>query len=268
MLRWWLFRIRMWTDVQKSRLRMGLFMHRRAARASGIAAAIAALVSLAFFAWIAWPRPPVCSGLVRAQACELMEAGRYTDALADIEEHRKREPEKSIWAGLTDLMLKEMTVRLRLHYLAGGKMPIKKVQAGKLALSTSDKYYYVVDPSESCYLYLFQISSAGELRQLFPNKALSGARNPIPAGRQQIPASPGRLELKPPAGQERVIFVAARWALPELESLAKQVSQTKDTNMRQEVFRRFLARVANEKQHTGQLGGLVFAEASFTNSGL
>ena len=264
----WMYRIRMWRYMFASRFHMYFFMHRRQVLLSGLLMALAAVMGVGFWGWIVWPRPAVCTGVMRAQACGLMEQGRYDDALADIEAHLKREPGAKNWRGLKDMMLKEMTVDFHLQYLSGGKLPVKRAQSGKLVLSPSDKYYYVVNPSESCHLYLFQINSGGELLQLFPNPANSGTRNPMAPGRQLIPAAPVRLELKPKAGEERVILVAARWAIPEFEPQALKALGDKDAARRRETFQRFLERVANENRNTDRLGGLVFGEARFRNSGL
>jgi len=69
------------------------------------------------------------------------------------------------------------------------------------------------------------------------------------------------------AGEVRVLIVAARWALPELEDLAKAAANERDAARRRLALDRFLARVDNEKQHADRLGGLSFGEAQFANSG-
>ena len=267
MLAMFTIRMRMWWFRVKYRLDTTMLIHRRRVVSFCLALVAVAAVAMGYKVWAAWPRPPVCSGVLRAQPCELMERGDYDAALASIEAHLQKEPGQKTWPGLKDLMLREMTVSFRIQYLAGGKMPARRVERGKLTLSPSDKYSFVVRPSEKCYLYLFQIGSTGELQRVFPNKTYSPAKNPVPAGEQFIPASPKRLQVNPVAGEEYVVMVAARWARPELESLAQKAAKERDAGRRQQVIQQFMERIKNEREHTEQLGGLVFGESRFRNSG-
>jgi hypothetical protein len=249
-----------------SSIRYWVFSHPGMVKAFKMAGVLAAVAVVAYLGWTMWPHTSPASAATSAER-KVISSGRYDDALRDIDGHLSRDPGNKEWTGLKDRLLKKLTVRLKLHYLRGNKLPLQKAERGKLTLSPSDTYYYVVEPSESCNLYVFQIHSSGELTQIFPNKANSSTRNPVPAGKQQVPSGPQGLRLKGRSGEERVIAVAARWELPELEQLAKAVSVQRDPAKRQAALARFQARMDNEKRYSPQLGGLVFGEASFQNSG-
>jgi hypothetical protein len=239
-------------------------MYRRNRR---IASGVAVLLALGFWGWFLWPKASLSASAATSGARKLTASGRYDEAIREIDDHLRQSPGNKDWSALKDEIDKEMTVSLRLHYLRGNKLPVQKADRGKLTLSPSDTYYYVVDPSESCNLYLFEIGSSGELAQIFPNRAYSSAKNPVPPGRQQVPSGPQGLRSKDRAGEERVIVVAARWEMPELEQLAKAASAQTDPAKRRSALARLLARIDNEKQYAPQLGGLGFGEASFHNSG-
>ena len=264
---WW-FKLRLWLTMLAGSVRVWKLLHPNTVVYTGTVLTAAIVIALGFWGWVMWPQSSLESSWASSQANKLVKQGRYDEALKSIDEHLARDPSHRPWTGLRDHLLREMKVDVRLLYLHGNKMPLKSAQSGKLTLSASDKYWYVVNPSESCHLYLFQINSAGELLQVFPNPVNSAAKNPIPPGRQEIPAGPQKLQLNQTAGVEQVIFVAARWEIPELEELARKAAGETDGGKREQAVTRFLARVENERRYRERLGGLVAGGARFTNSGL
>jgi len=150
----WLMRLRIRRQVFVSRVRIRLMNRRNKFLAAGALIGVAALGALSFWGWIMWPQTSLFSSRATAQARGLIEKGRYDQALREIDDHLAQNPSDRAWAGLKDQMLKEMKVELRLHYLRGNKLPVQNAERGKLALSPSDTYYDVVNPSESCHLYL------------------------------------------------------------------------------------------------------------------
>jgi hypothetical protein len=163
-------------------------------------------------------------------------------------------------------MHSDLRVDFRLEYLPQQRGRAVTGNAG-LKLSTEDPYYFVVTPSESCYLYLFQIHSTGEVLQVFPNRKYTKGESQVSPGKMRIPSGTEWFRVPPQPGEEQVVLVAAKWAIPELENLASSAAADKDPERRRQHVERLLSRAAIEDKYSPNLPGLVFGSDRFINAG-
>ena len=261
----WMFRLKMWWDTLAFPMGAGPFLPRNRVRSFTILLAVAIMTASGFVARAFWPQQ---AAPTTAKARKLAEKGNYDDALRIIETNLQKNPNSKPWADMKDSLLKEMKVDLRLLYYRQNKSPRRKAKEGKLDLSPSDSYYFVVDPSESCYLYLIQVNGIGDLKVVYPETVADRGTRQVAPGARQIPSGPQKLHLDNVKGMEKVLMVAARWQIPELLELARQAEAETDAARRKTAHERLLARVDIERRYAGRLGGLVFGEGSFLNTGL
>ncbi len=185
------------------------------------------------------------------------DAGRYDDARRVIQSQLASNPGNQDVLRLRTDFDDELRVDFQLRYLPGGKAPaIVRPNPDGVRLSSADSYYYTVDLSAPCFLYVFSIDAAGRVTVLAPNREFVPTANPLPRGRHRIPDGYGFLRTSGPAGVETVYLVATRWRHAEFERLA-----------RRPVIDSLLGRLKLEDQATNRLPGLVYGEFAFDNLG-
>jgi hypothetical protein len=75
---------------------------------------------------------------------------------------------------------------------------------------------------------VYQLDAAGQAEQLFPNVKLSGATNPVVARQAYtLPADGQWLGLRGTPGDEEIVVVASRNALPDALALVKREAPTR-----------------------------------------
>jgi hypothetical protein len=146
-------------------------------------------------------------------------------------------------------------------------MPERTGAGSELAVSPADTYYYSVNPTASCYLYLFQVNSSGDVLRLFPNRKYGPASNPVQPGKHRIPDGSGWLRVKAVPGTEQVFMVAARWEIPALDRLGGEIEAETDSAKRRKLHDLILKRLSIEEGSTEKLPGLVYGTTQFTNTG-
>jgi hypothetical protein len=95
-----------------------------------------------------------------------------------------------------------------------------------VGLTADDSYRLVLQPTEACYVYVYQRMSSGALALLYPNRAYSPAQNPVGAGETiYLPSEPNGFYLDEGDGAVRLYVVAAKTPLSELDALYEGYSQ-------------------------------------------
>jgi hypothetical protein len=101
---------------------------------------------------------------------------------------------------------------------AGGKL---RVMDENSVLSSGDGFAIYVNPSDPCYVYVFQIDSTGRSFRLFPNTEYETGANPVlPATGAWLPNDRKLYEMDETTGKEYVYVFAAREPIKELEGPA------------------------------------------------
>lgn len=94
---------------------------------------------------------------------------------------------------------------------------LKPLYEGQV-LKSGDAYAIYVNPSDTCYLYIFQIDETGKSFRLFPNRDFQTSQNPVIGGKRiWIPNENNVYYLDETTGRERFYIMASRNPIPELE---------------------------------------------------
>ena len=85
-------------------------------------------------------------------------------------------------------------------------------------LKSGDSYALYVRPSDSSYLYVYQVDAMGKTYRLFPNPEFKTATNPVsPAGDIWIPNESDLFFLDDTTGKERIFIFASSERVAEFE---------------------------------------------------
>jgi hypothetical protein len=103
-----------------------------------------------------------------------------------------------------------------------------------LALTSADNYRLLLEPADERHVYVYQLTSSGELVQHFPNEQVNVAQNPLHKGQvYYLPAEPNCFYLDEHTGIERLYVVASTKPLSELAGSFARYSQESDGADRQ-----------------------------------
>jgi hypothetical protein len=98
-------------------------------------------------------------------------------------------------------------------------------------LSSDDRYFITMRPSQASYFYIFQIDSTGKLDWLFPANSFSkdsSGGNPVSAGAMtKVPPADRAFYLDENLGFEHLYVVATPGPWPELEAALSQAVQAR-----------------------------------------
>ena len=76
-----------------------------------------------------------------------------------------------------------------------------------------------VRPSDTCFIYIYQLDAQGKSTRVFPNEAFKTARNPVPAGAGLwVHNEKDVLVLDETTGKERLYVFGSPRSVPELET--------------------------------------------------
>jgi hypothetical protein len=110
-----------------------------------------------------------------------------------------------------------------------GKEQLETINEGDV-LQSGEAYALFVQPSDGCYLYVYQTDAAGETFRLFPNPAFKTADNPVAGGKDLwVPNGEQLLTLDQTTGKERIYVFASLQRVPELENAVKLENKKLDT---------------------------------------
>jgi len=130
-----------------------------------------------------------------------------------------------------DRIVNEKNIKLSLDVLfyyegEDGRMQI--LNEGDV-LKSGDGYAIYVKPSDSCYLYVYQVDALGKSYRLFPNQDFETVLNPLPpAGDLWIPNAAKLFTLDETTGKEYFYIFASPDKMPDFEGQAAVELTKKD----------------------------------------
>jgi len=123
-------------------------------------------------------------------------------------------------------------------YRPGGTGELKPISNGAI-LNSGDHYKIIFKPDQNCYIYIYQVDSAGQIFQLFPMSEFKGVKvnneNPAVKGKNHVIPSPDKsFRLDKQVGKERIYLIASKEPNAELEGLYSTLqSARQQRNMQQ-----------------------------------
>lgn len=112
-------------------------------------------------------------------------------------------------------------------YRARGEQEFRQLQDDG-TLRSGDLFKIIFTPKQTCYIYIFQIDSAGQIFSLFPMEEFGGVRlhnvNPVQAGKTYyLPAENKSFQLDDVTGLEQIYFLASRKPDAQLEAQYQKI---------------------------------------------
>ncbi|MCX7013170.1 MAG: DUF4384 domain-containing protein [Candidatus Sumerlaeota bacterium] len=96
------------------------------------------------------------------------------------------------------------------------------VTTDHLSVRTGQQLKYVIQTDPGVYLYMLHAGASGECSVLAPTAVGPNAQNFLQAGLPYSVPSTGWIRVAPPAGTERLVLVAAKHRIPEIDALISQ----------------------------------------------
>lgn len=121
----------------------------------------------------------------------------------------------------------QLQIDVNYIYRARGDREFRQLQDGG-TLRSGDLFKIIFTPKQHCYIYIFQIDSAGQIFSLFPMEEFGGVRlhnvNPVQAGKTYyLPAENKSFQLDDVTGLEQVYFLASLKPDVQLEAQYQQI---------------------------------------------
>jgi hypothetical protein len=114
-------------------------------------------------------------------------------------------------------------------------------QPAAVMLTADDNYRLLLEPGESRYITIYQLTSSNGLVQLFPHEAHRPARNPLSIGQETyVPSEPNWFHLGQDTGQERLHVIASAQPMQDLEELYARYRRAVFPARRQELLARLV----------------------------
>ena len=115
---------------------------------------------------------------------------------------------------------------LNIIFRTGKNDTFKPLTEGSILYSGAH-YKIIFTPSVNCFVYIFQMDSAGKIFQLFPMESFAGVRvdnfNPVQKDKTYyLPAEGKSFQLDEQIGTEKIYFLASRERDLELEKLYQE----------------------------------------------
>jgi hypothetical protein len=208
--------------------------------------------------------PSALDSATYQEIVQSISKGQYGDAVERLSQVLKTNPGLKGLKDLNSQLMDELNVDFKFNYLPGRRRQIMTRQTSPgVVLTQKDPYYLIVNSSEPCYLYLFQLQSSGELAQLFPNKKYAPTVNPVPGGPIRVPDGYDWFYLDDVPGTETIYLLASRWQQSEIETLSARFELEKDSEQKAVTTKDILSRLQREEGAADKLPGLAFAKHQF-----
>jgi len=188
-----------------------------------------------------------------------LEQGNYYSVLKALEDEPESPPEYK------RLLLDTLRINFLFTYLPSLSTP-EQSNNELLSLTKNTPYYLNCQVLENCYLYLFHLTSSGDIVTLFPNVEFSSSSNPVRLGEVRIPEGERWIYLNDDPGEETVIMIASRWQQVKLERLI-QTYLTVSNEADEQIAKKDLLELIYEPAKISEsLPGLVYTEYHFVNT--
>ena len=208
-------------------LRFRRFMHRNKA------AILLTVVFIAIFGFVViWgikempgvvnkiQEPKIDPAIISEDIFQAIIEGDYQNAMYYLRDELNEDPDNeelsNLWTQLTD----EFQIDVKFDYFIDQrKYKTTKELTPDIILTSRDPYYMTVNPSHTCYLYVFQVDSKGNINIIHPNREYSPSDNPILPGPLKVPHGSKWFFLDETKGMETIYLVATRFENRRLANL-------------------------------------------------
>jgi hypothetical protein len=116
-------------------------------------------------------------------------------------------------------------------------LDLQAPQEEAIALTLADNYRLFLEPSEDCYVYIFQLTATNILVKLFPNETYSSIQNRLQQGQTvYLPAEPNWFHLGEGTGREYLYVIASAQPSLDLDGLYAQYIEADNRANRRELL--------------------------------
>ncbi|MBN1621684.1 MAG: DUF4384 domain-containing protein [Endomicrobiales bacterium] len=154
-----------------------------------------------------------------------------------------------------DRIVNEKDVKISMDiflYYQNEKGKMKMLDEGDV-MQSGGGYALYIRPSDTCYLYVFQIDSLGESFRLFPNSMYETEENPLmPSSDNWLPNEIDLFELDETTGKEHIYVFASLEPIEEFEG-EKALSLTKSDIDRVIEIKKMGVKGVIKKRDTGEI---------------
>jgi hypothetical protein len=97
------------------------------------------------------------------------------------------------------------------------------IQGEVVSIRSGQGFQLQLTPSDTCYVYIYQLDAHNNLARLFPNPQAIPGTNPLRAGtKYRLPGGGNGFLLNQQSGQEMIYWVASRWPASDLEDIVER----------------------------------------------
>lgn len=211
-------------------------------------------------------RPPVADLSIQITRIRdnLLAKGEYQDAARELNDLNALNPGNKEVESLLGQLSKGLTVPSELIPSPGQG----KVREGMITISSGGGFKLRFTPSDTCYLYIFQLDSQSKLDRLFPAaKAMTGDK-PVQGGKAYlIPA--GKQDyfvLDRNTGRETVYLVASRWPAMDLREPYEQLVKASEPAEQNRYREQLIAQLNARREECAEgVGGCFYREHVFSH---
>jgi hypothetical protein len=187
----------------------------------------------------------------------MLERGNYPAAIETITSDS--DSFSSFWKMIFDTLI----INFRFSYIPNNYHSSTGYLESEVTLMSDEPYHLLCDVSESCYLYIFQLTSSDVLASLFPNDNYSPLLNPVENSMIRIPDGINWIYLDENPGTETIYLLASRWRHQHLESLIHQKGKAKNSPQKITSKKKILEYLEAQYSASDELPGLVFSKYTF-----
>ena len=131
--------------------------------------------------------------------------------------------------GIASAAAQPLQIDVNYLYRARGDQEFRQLKDSG-TLRSGDLFKIIFTPKQNCYIYIFQIDSAGQIFSLFPMEEFGGVRlhnvNPVQAGTTYyLPTENKSFQLDDVTGLEQIYFLASLKPDVQLEAQYQANSQ-------------------------------------------
>jgi hypothetical protein len=131
------------------------------------------------------------------------------------------------------------TFRVNYVYRPGGDGELRPIRDNEV-LRSGDHYKIIFTPDKNCYVYIFQVDSAGQIYQLFPMKSFRSVEvnnsNPVMSGKRYTLPSPLKaFKLDQQTGLERFYFIISKEQNEEITEFYNELVEARNKKVKSQI---------------------------------
>jgi hypothetical protein len=185
------------------------------------------------------PRPPLKAELDRITSGRLTK-GEYLLARKELEDLNASAGDDDGIGALLLQLRKALNVSSELTASSGEGA----YRSGTRTIASGAGFQLSFTPSDTCYIYIFQVDSLNNLDQLLPNSQALREGNPVEGEKTyRIPSGGNYFVLDNNTGRETIYLVASRWPAEDIEELYAKFKGSSVVQERYRYRRELLERI-------------------------